>query len=204
MFKDADINLICRQCSRQFVFSKAEQEFYELKDFTSPSRCQECRSAKQNEPYRFICSQCGTGLEKEDFVYCTTCLASVQLEVEQKAKKGQEAVSAARTKLLAAESEKAELAESLRRKEQLVAELELKLNNLGQELEKAVQFHTALEWLQPTLDAIAERVEDLEHTQGVINEKMLQTIRAMSEKYANVSLWELIKRSLGQNLKQDA
>jgi len=42
----------------------------------------------------------------------------------------------------------------------------------------------------------------LEHTQNVINEKMLQTIRAMSEKYANVSLWELIKRSLGQNLKQ--
>ncbi len=200
--KDADKNLICRQCGRQFLFSKAEQEFYEMKGFNLPSRCRECRSTKQNGSYHLACSGCGAELAKEDNICCASCLADAQLEVELKAKKSQEAVSVARTKLLASESEKAELAESLRRKEQMVAELELKLNGLSQELEKAVQFHAGLEWLQPKLNAIAERLKSLEYTQSAINERMLQTIRVMAEKYEDVRLWEIIKRGLRQRLKE--
>ena len=204
MLKDADMKLTCRQCGKQFLFSKAEQEFYELKGFSLPSHCRECRSARQNGSGKLACSWCGSELAKEANVYCTECLADAKLEVEIKTKKGQEAVSVAHTKLLAAESERAELAESLRRKEQLVTELEEKLGGLSQELEKAVQFHAALEWLQPILSEIAEKVGTLEKSQNSINEKMLQTIRVLCESYDNVALWDVIKRSLRQNQKQSA
>lgn len=204
MVKDTDKNLVCRQCGRHFVFSRAEQEFYEQKGFNLPSRCRECRSTRQNEAHHLACSKCGAELEKENEAYCEACLASARLEIEIKARKGQEAVSAARTKLLAAESEKAKLAESLRRKEQEMEEMELKLADLSQELEKAVQFHAGLEWLQPKLNAIAERIKNLEHSQSTINERMLQTIRVMAEKYEDVKLWEAFKRSLRQHLKESA
>jgi len=194
--KDGDINLTCRQCGREFVFTKGEQEFYELKGFTSPSRCQECRSTKQNQPQHLVCSQCGTGLEKGASIYCTACLASAHLEFELKTKQSQKAASAAHTKLLASESQKAELAESLRQKEQLVAKLELKVNSLNQDLDKAHQFQATLGSLQPALNEIEQRLEALEHAQNKINERMLQIVERMHEMYENTGLLEIIKRSL--------
>ena len=196
MSKDGDMKLTCRQCGREFVFTKAEQEFYELKGFTIPRRCHQCRSDKLSEPHRLGCSQCGAELEKGAAIYCTACLASAQLESELKTKQSQKAASAAHTKLLTTESQKAELEEALRHKEQLVAELELKFNSLSQDLEKAVQFHTALEWLQPALNGIEERLEALEHAQNKINERMLQLAERVHEMYENTSLLEIIKRSL--------
>ncbi len=196
MLKDGDINLTCRQCGREFVFTKGEQEFYELKGFTSPSRCQECRSTKQNQSHHLVCSQCGTELEKGTSIYCTTCLASTHLEFELKTKQSQKAASAAHTKLLASESQKAELAESLRQKEQLVTELVLKVNSLSQDLDKANQFQATLGSLQPALNEIEQRLEALEHAQNKINERMLQVVERMHEMYENTGLLELIKRSL--------
>lgn len=154
MVKDADINLTCRQCGREFVFTEAEQEFYELKGFTLPGRCQECRSAKQSQPYHIVCSQCGTELEKGASIYCTDCLASAHLASELKTKQSQQAASAAYAKLQTSESQKAELAELLRQKEQLVADLELKVSSLSQDLDKAQQFHAALGSFQPALKSI--------------------------------------------------
>ena len=196
MLKDGDINLTCRQCGREFVFTKGEQEFYELKGFTSPSRCQECRSTKQNQSHHLVCSQCGTELEKGTSIYCTTCLASTHLEFELKTKQSQKAASAAHTKLLASESQKAELAESLRQKEQLVTELVLKVNSLSQDLDKANQFQATLGSLQPALKEIEQRLEALERAQNKINERMLQVVERMHEMYENTGLLELIKRSL--------
>lgn len=196
MLKDGDINLTCRQCGREFVFTKGEQEFYELKGFTSPSRCQECRSTKQNQSHHLVCSQCGTELEKGTSIYCTTCLASTHLEFELKTKQSQKAASAAHTKLLASESQKAELAESLRQKEQLITELVLKVNSLSQDLNKANQFQATLGSLQPALNEIEQRLEALEHAQNKINERMLQVVERMHEMYENTGLLELIKRSL--------
>ncbi len=196
MLKDGDINLTCRQCGREFVFTKGEQEFYELKGFASPSRCQECRSTKQNQSHHLVCSQCGTELEKGTSIYCTTCLASTHLEFELKTKQSQKAASAAHTKLLASESQKAELAESLRQKEQLVTELVLKVNSLSQDLDKANQFQATLGSLQPALNEIEQRLEALEHAQNKINERMLQVVERMHEMYENTGLLELIKRSL--------
>ncbi len=198
MSKDDDMNLTCRQCDREFVFTKSEQEFYELKGFTFPSHCKECRSTKQNQPHHLVCSQCGTELEKGASIYCTACLASAHLEFELKTKQSQRAASAAHTKLQVSESQKAELAESLRQKEQLVAELELQVNSLGQDLDKAQQFQTVLELLQPALNDIEERLEALGYAQNKINERMLQLAERMHEMYEHTSLLEIIKRSLRQ------
>ena len=204
MLKDADIKLTCHQCGREFVLTRAEQEFYELKGFTLPTRCKECHSTKQNQPQHLVCSQCGAELEKGASVYCTTCLENTRFELEQKAKQVIMAASAARTKLEASESQKAELAELLRQKEQLTAELEQKVNSLSQDLDKVNQFYAAAGWLQPVLDGVEERLKDLERTQHEINQRMLQTIRIMQERYEDLSLLEIIKRNLRQSLKEGA
>lgn len=202
MSKDADIKLTCRQCGREFVLTKAEQEFYELKGFSLPARCKECRSTKQNHSQHIVCSQCGAQLEKGASLYCTACLESAQLELEQKTKQLKMAASAARTKLQASESQKAELAELLRQKEQLIAELEQKVSSLGQDLDKEYQFYAASGWLQPTLNDIGKRLGDLERAQREITQKVLQTIRIMQEKYEDIGLLEIIKRNLRQSLKE--
>ena len=202
MLKDADINLTCRQCGKEFVLTKAEQEFYELKGFSLPSRCKKCRSTRQSQPQHLVCSQCGTQLEKGASIYCSACLESAQLELEQKAKQIKMAASATRTKLEASESQKAELAELLRQKEQLIAELEEKVNRLSEDLDKVHQFYAAAGWLQPALDDVGKRLGDLEHAQREITQKMLQTIRIMQERYENISLLEMIKRNLRQSLKE--
>ena len=204
MLKDTDINLACRQCGKEFVLTKAEQEFYKLKGFTLPSRCKECRSTRQNQPHHLVCVHCGTELEKEASIYCTACLENAHLEIEQKIKQSKMAASAARTKLQASESQKAELAELLRQKEQLVAELELKVNGLIQDLDKTHQFYAASGWLQPVLNDIGKRLEGLECAQREINQKMLQTIRIMQERYEDIGLLEMIKRNLRQSLKEGA
>jgi len=206
--KDTDLNLTCRQCGKEFVLTKAEQEFYELKGFTLPTRCKACRSARQNQsqsqPQRLVCARCGTELDKGTSVYCAACLESANLEIEQKTKQIQMAASAMRTKLEAAEAQKAELAELLRQKEQLVTELESKVESLNEDLDKVQQFYAASGWLQPVLTEIQKKLEDLEHTQREINQKMLQTIRIMQERYENISLLEIIKRNLRQSLKEGA
>jgi hypothetical protein len=204
MLKDADIKLTCRQCGKEFVLARAEQEFYELKGFALPTHCKECRLTKQSQPQHLFCSQCGVELEKGASIYCTTCLESANLELEKKTKQIKMAASAVRTKLEASESQKAELAELLRQKEQIVVELEEKINHLSEDLDKAQQFYAASGWLQPALAEIGKRLEDLEHAQGEITKKMLQTVRIMQERYENISLLEMVKRNLRQSLKEGA
>ena len=195
MLQDADMNLTCRQCGSQFVVTKAEQSFYQVKGFSVPSHCKQCRPTKPN-PDQISCSGCGTKLKKGASIYCNACLASVHLDSELKTEQRKKEASAVYTKLQASESQKAELAELLRQKEQIVTELEAKLNGLGQDLEKAVQFHAALEWLQPALDGIGDRLRTLERSQNKINERMLQLVEKMHEIYEHTGLLEMLKRSL--------
>ena len=87
--------LYCRDCSREFVFTVGEQEFYASRGLTNvPGRCPECRAArKQNGPrslsasserssrtmYTVICAGCGKEAQvpfqpREDRpVYCRDC-----------------------------------------------------------------------------------------------------------------------------------
>ncbi len=196
MSRDHDMNLTCRQCGGEFVFTESEQDFYELKGFAPPCRCRECRSAVENHNHHLTCAQCETKLEKGAPIFCTTCLKDTQLTFERKARQEQKIAKAAQAKLAAAESRKAELEESLYHAEQLVAELELKGSNLSQDLEKAQEFYIASGWLKPLLKSVEDRLKAMENTQRESNQRMFEVIHAMQERYEETSILDIIKRNL--------
>jgi CxxC-x17-CxxC domain-containing protein len=39
--------LVCRDCGKKFAFAAGEQEFYESRGFSEPTRCPECRAARK-------------------------------------------------------------------------------------------------------------------------------------------------------------
>src|SRR3982074_3245451 len=43
----ADTTLTCRDCSQAFTFTTGEQDFYSSRGFSEPSRCADCRAARQ-------------------------------------------------------------------------------------------------------------------------------------------------------------
>lgn len=204
MVREAGIQLNCRQCGSEFILSKAEQEFYELKGFKLPSRCKECRSANQTKIQPLACSQCGTELDKGKSIYCTDCLQTAHFELEKENKQVKMAASAARSKLEASESQRAEFAEMFRQKEQELVELEQKMVVLTEDLDKAQQFYAASGWLQPVLTDIEKRLGELERAQGEITSKVLQTIRVMQERYDGLGVVDVIKRNLKQGVKEEA
>jgi CxxC-x17-CxxC domain-containing protein len=91
--------LTCRECGVDFTFTAGEQEFYASKGFTNePSRCPECRAARnrdrnayggggygggyerrERQMYAAICTDCGKETQvpfqpREDRpVYCSDC-----------------------------------------------------------------------------------------------------------------------------------
>jgi len=61
-FKDE--TLVCQDCGKEFVFSAADQKFFQEKGFQSPKRCPDCRQAKKMAKanptmYDIVCSKCG-------------------------------------------------------------------------------------------------------------------------------------------------
>ena len=44
----ADRTLSCRDCGKQFTFTAGEQEFYQTRGFSDPSRCADCRAARKS------------------------------------------------------------------------------------------------------------------------------------------------------------
>ena len=42
-----DKNLVCMDCSQEFVFTARDQEFYSERGFTEPKRCTPCRNARK-------------------------------------------------------------------------------------------------------------------------------------------------------------
>ncbi len=99
-----DKTLNCRDCSREFVFTVGEQEFFAQKGFTNtPSRCPECRAAnkasrggggysgggyssgyerREREMFPAVCAQCGKDTQVpfqpsgDKPVYCSDCFSS--------------------------------------------------------------------------------------------------------------------------------
>ena len=47
-----DKKIICQDCGKEFVFTEAEQRFYEEKGFTQPKRCKDCRQIRKNKQGR--------------------------------------------------------------------------------------------------------------------------------------------------------
>lgn len=44
-----DIKIKCEDCGTEFIFSVAEQQWYEEKNFIPPKRCRYCRNRRKNE-----------------------------------------------------------------------------------------------------------------------------------------------------------
>ena len=43
----ADTTLTCRDCGQAFTFTAGEQDFYQSRGFSEPSRCPDCRAARK-------------------------------------------------------------------------------------------------------------------------------------------------------------
>ena len=65
-----DKTLICRDCSKEFIFTARDQEFFVTKKFHTPTRCKECRIKGKNtnrssginshrQLYEITCAKCG-------------------------------------------------------------------------------------------------------------------------------------------------
>jgi len=80
-----DKNLVCKDCSKEFVWSAGEQKFYADKGLQNPpGRCPECRKAQKEKKtnrqmFSIICKNCGkegqVPFEPRDphDVLCTEC-----------------------------------------------------------------------------------------------------------------------------------
>jgi hypothetical protein len=44
-----DIKIKCQDCGTEFIFSIAEQKFYEEKGFNLPKRCRLCRQKRKSQ-----------------------------------------------------------------------------------------------------------------------------------------------------------
>lgn len=212
MENDSDMTVTCRQCNKEFTFTKGEQEFYKEKGLTSPHRCKECRSNGKQKPEPILCSKCGKKLGT-GAIYCGTCfLADDKLVFEMKTR-GQVGADEANPKLntseiektqsmdevaamlSTAESENAELAKLLQQKEQVAAELQERLNNVSLELEEALTNHASYDRIEATLKTMIEKLGALENTQNSLNQTVLQL---MSETLLNGSLPEVLNELSGR------
>ena len=46
----ADKTIVCKDCSKEFVFTESEQAFYKEKGFDNePQRCADCRRARKQQ-----------------------------------------------------------------------------------------------------------------------------------------------------------
>jgi CxxC-x17-CxxC domain-containing protein len=94
-----DKPLTCQDCGQSFTFTADDQEFFALKGYTDPKRCQPCRQARkadrdggggggggggyggQREMHTVTCSNCGKDAEVpfkprgDRPVYCSDCFS---------------------------------------------------------------------------------------------------------------------------------
>jgi CxxC-x17-CxxC domain-containing protein len=82
-----DKQLVCKDCSKEFVWTAGEQQFFAQKGFqNSPTRCPDCRRANKQrqagprQMFNITCSDCGKQGEvpfqprdPSSPVYCADC-----------------------------------------------------------------------------------------------------------------------------------
>ena len=94
-----DKSLQCSDCGASFIFSAAEQEFFQSKGYTNdPKRCPSCRQARKAERYGVsgggsyrprqmfpaVCAECGKETEvpfeprEGRPVYCSECFNKIR------------------------------------------------------------------------------------------------------------------------------
>lgn len=131
--------LICRQCGKEFVFTRSEQEFYELKGFVQPLHCKECRTNRRNQTPQ-LCSTCGLEIPKGKPVYCSSCLAAVQLGCDLETRRVQQVLEESQAKLSTLEIEKAKQIDEINAK---LNTLESQKSYLADEAESKLKLVTS-------------------------------------------------------------
>ncbi len=198
MSRNGDMHLTCRQCGEDFVFTKSEQDFYDLKGFCPPARCRDCRlgTNNHNNNHHSSCTACGIKLDKDDPVYCTQCVNDNQVALERKIKQEQKLAKATQARLEETETKKAEIEETICQTKQLAEELELRADNLTQDLENLQESYRASAWLKPLIERLEERLQNLEKTQRESDQRLFQLIHNIEGKYEETTLLDIIKRNL--------
>ena len=198
MSRNGEMHLTCRQCGETFAFTKSEQEFYDLKGFFPPARCRDCRLGTNNNHNNnhHSCSSCGIKLGKDDPVYCTQCVNDTQFALERKVKQEQKLAKAAQSRLEEAQAQKIEAEETLCQTKQLAEDLELRVGNLTQDLEKLRESYRASAWLKPLMETLEERLHNLEKTQRESDQRLFQLIHNLKKEYEETTIIDIIKRSL--------
>jgi len=176
-----DKQLTCRQCGKEFVFTKGEQEFYLRKGLSLPSRCPKCRPAKHIQPPPLICSQCKSELDRDASIYCTVCLAAAHLESEIEIKQSQKLADEAQSMLQEIKTEKVNLTEVLRQKERVIEQLKEDIDSLSQDLMEANEVRSKLRNSESEKANLA---------------------KALSQKEQTIVELESRTRSLGQDLEE--
>ena len=88
-----DKTLQCSDCGNEFIFTAAEQEFFQSKGYTNePKRCPACRQARKAERmgarprqmFPAVCAECGKDTEvpfeprEGRPVYCSECFNKIR------------------------------------------------------------------------------------------------------------------------------
>ncbi len=97
----------------------------------------------------------------------------------------QRLVEEANSRVAVSESEITQIRELLKQKEQSIVELEWRLSQTNQELEKALQYRASLEGLTPSLTGLSEKLVSLERNQANLIQALLQVADKLEEKHRN-------------------
>ena len=225
MIQATDLRITCRDCGREFTFTEGEQNFYEQMGFTPPTRCRQCRVTKDKQSNQLTCTECGKELHKDSVVYCescsdsapssahvtcakcgieqersallycTSCLNKVEYDADRKVDKLKRSLSSAQSKLELAESQNEDLRKSLYEAKRYAKELELKIQNMNQDLEQAYKYYMSSNWIKPVLEDMAKKLESLERSEYETNREVSQAMRKVDEINKSINLWEVLKRS---------
>jgi septal ring factor EnvC (AmiA/AmiB activator) len=156
--------------------------------------CETCLSNLQ--PVNLSCSQCEVRQEGDTLLYCETCFKQIHIDSERIIGKYKRAASAAESKLQVTEYQNEELQRSLYEAKQYITELELKIKNLSQDLDKAYQFHIASGWLKPVLENMAQRLRALEQAEQETESSLATAVQKLDEMKHNGSLWKMLSRHI--------
>jgi DNA repair exonuclease SbcCD ATPase subunit len=96
-------------------------------------------------------------------------------------------------RVAASESEKDQVWELLKQKDQLIAELEWRLQQTIEELEKAHQYRASLEGLEPSLTGLNDKLGFMERNQSNLIKTLMQIADKLDEKHKSPGLLDILK-----------
>ena len=89
-----------------------------------------------------------------------------------------------------------ELSESHKKMEQLITELEQKVNNLNMEINMKDQLLTSTQWIHPALNKIEQRLDAMEYDHHQSSQHLLKEIQAIHNSRMINRIFAVIKHSL--------